>query len=94
MTTAELQARALQRAYEQHIHIFAVPGRPGVYITRSKSDPYTRYSLIARDGELACSCPGFAYRGNCKHAEALENRLAREATQGRRSQQRDPLLAA
>ena len=84
-TPVEQQARALQRAYDQRVHIFAVPGRLGVYITRSKSHPKMRYSLVARDGELACSCPGFAYRQSCKHAEGLRNRLAREAEQIERS---------
>jgi hypothetical protein len=79
MTFAELQARAIQRAHDERVHIFRVPGRPGVYRTRSKSNPYRRHTLVARDGVEACSCRGFEYRKNCKHVEALRNRLAREA---------------
>jgi hypothetical protein len=82
MMQLELEARAHQRAYDQRVHIFSVPGREGVYVTRSKSLPRVRYSLFARDGEVACSCAGFAYRGSCKHSEALKNRLAREASRG------------
>lgn len=78
MTVAEQEARATARAREQHVHIFAVPGRPGVYTTKSKSDPTERYSLVAKDGIIACSCKGFEYRKVCKHVEALKNRLARE----------------
>jgi hypothetical protein len=89
-TPVEAQARALQRAYDQHVHIFSVPGRAGIYITRSKSEPGIRYSLIARDGEVACSCPGFAYRQQCKHAEGLRNRLARESVQASRHRGRAP----
>ena len=79
MTRNELEARANQRAHDEHVHIFAVPGRPGVYTTRSKSEPDKRYTLVARDGVTACSCRGFEYRNSCKHVEALRNRLAREA---------------
>ncbi len=80
MTQAELEARAHARAYEQRVHIFRVPGRPGVYITRSKSEPRERYSLVARDGIVACSCKGYEHRKVCKHSAALLNRLAREGT--------------
>lgn len=83
MSAIELQARALQRAYDERVHIFAVPGRPGVYITRSKSQPRRRHTLIAAD-DVACSCRGFEYRKSCKHAEALKNRLARERLARRR----------
>src|SRR5579884_4026900 len=62
MTDAELEARAHARAYDQRVHIFSIPGRPGVYITRSKSDPRKRYSLVARDGIVACSCRGYEHR--------------------------------
>lgn len=79
MSEAQVEARANQRAYDQRVHIFAVPGRPGVYTTKSKSDPRERYALHVLDGIVACSCTGFAYRRSCKHAEALKNRLAREA---------------
>ena len=79
MMQIELEARAHQRAYDEHVHIFSVPGREGVYTTKSKSEPYVRYSLVARDGEVACSCAGFAYRQSCKHLEALKNRLGRES---------------
>jgi hypothetical protein len=78
MTTAELQARAHQRAYDQRIHIFAIRNRPGYYTARSRSEPGRRYTLVAIGSDIACSCPGFYYRRNCKHVEALRNRLARE----------------
>src|SRR5947209_6618459 len=79
VTTAELKARALDRAYNQRVHIFSVPGRPGIYVTRSKSEPRERYNLVADGDIVACSCKGFQYREVCKHSEALRNRLARES---------------
>jgi hypothetical protein len=80
MNPAQLEARANQRARDEHVHIFAIPGRPGVYTTKSKSDPAARYTLVSRGGIDGCSCTGYAYRQSCKHLEALRNRLAREAT--------------
>lgn len=84
MTSEELEARALTRAYRERVHIFSVPGRPGVYVTRSRSNPEERYNLVARDGVVACSCKGYEYRATCKHAQALLNRRAREEVQARR----------
>jgi hypothetical protein len=78
MTTAELEARAAQRAREQHVHIFAIPGRPGYYQTSSKSESGVKYVMVVRDSEIACACKGFAWRHSCKHVSALEARLARE----------------
>lgn len=90
MTTAELEARALARAKARRIHIMAVPGRPGVYQASSESEPGTKRTLVAKDGIEACSCPGYTYRKNCCHVEALRCRLAREAViaerQGRKLQ--------
>jgi len=74
-----LEARAIQRAKDEHIHIFAVAGRPGVYTTCSRSEPGKKHTLVAKAGIEACSCRGFEYRQSCKHVEALRARLAREA---------------
>jgi hypothetical protein len=79
MSLAEMEARAAQRAHDEHVHIFAVPGRPGVYQTTSKSEPGKKYTLVSKNGIEACSCRGYEYRRSCKHIEALRNRLAREA---------------
>jgi hypothetical protein len=78
MTTAELEARAHQRAKDQHVRIFKTD-RPGVYTTKSKSNPNERYTLVSIDGTTACSCKGFGYRKSCKHVEQLKDRLARDA---------------
>jgi hypothetical protein len=85
MCREALQARAMQRAVEERVHIFAVPGRPNCYVVKSRSDPAERYHLVAGPGGVVgCSCKGFEYRQSCKHAEALLTRLARK--QSRASQ--------
>ncbi len=78
MTTAELQARAIARAHDEHVYIRRVANRTGVYTARSRSNPRRRYMLVDRDGVQACSCPGFNNRASCKHVEGLRQRLARE----------------
>ena len=45
------------------------------YSTPSTSDPRTRYTLYFAHNHYICSCPGYSFRGKCKHAEAI-NRLA------------------
>lgn len=78
MTTAELQARAIARAHDEHIYIRKVTNRPGVYTALSRTNPHRRYTLVDRDGVQACTCKGFANRSSCKHVEGLRARLARE----------------
>jgi hypothetical protein len=80
MSRETLQARAMQRASDERVRIFAVPGRPNCYIVKSHSDPSERYYLVAGPGgAVGCSCKGFEFRQSCKHAEALKMRLGREA---------------
>lgn len=93
MMQQELEARANQKAHDQHVHIMRVPGRPGVYQTSSKSEPGVKYTLVAKAGIVACSCKGFEYRSCCKHEQALRNRLAREAVAQRRTAQISDLYA-
>ncbi len=85
MTTAELTARAADRARTEHVQIRAIAGRPGFYTTRSKTNRAEHYTLVDIDGGQACTCKGFEYRKSCKHVEALRNRLAREAVKAARS---------
>lgn len=79
METTELEVRANAKAHEKHVHIFAVPGRPGVFVTKSKSDPTQKYYLAVSRNTVACNCKGFMSRRSCLHVEALRNRLGRES---------------
>jgi hypothetical protein len=89
MTEAEQRARAIQRARDEHVHIFKVHNRPNVYTTLSKSRQRARYVLfVEEDGTVACSCRGFYNRKVCKHSEGLLNRLAREAAEKRARERR------
>lgn len=49
--------------------------KPETYITPSTSDPSLSYTISWAHNHYVCSCPGYSFRGKCKHAEAM-NRLA------------------
>ena len=50
------------------------------YRVASSSSPGACYTLAVSDGQdVECSCPGFEYRGACRHARDLKQALARGA---------------
>jgi SWI/SNF-related matrix-associated actin-dependent regulator of chromatin subfamily A-like protein 1 len=46
------------------------------YRAASNSKPGAFYTLEEEQGDVACSCPGFNYRGTCSHARTLKGALA------------------
>jgi hypothetical protein len=37
----------------------------------------SEYTIVKTvNGELACNCPGFVHRGNCKHSKMLEDKIS------------------
>ena len=49
--------------------------RSTIYRATSKSDPSKSYTLTVDGGDVACSCPGFEYRGACSHSRELKAAL-------------------
>jgi len=51
------------------------------YLARSRSyEPGSYFELsVSPWGHVRCTCPGFTYRGVCKHVEALRNKLEKPA---------------
>ena len=49
------------------------------YLARSSSmEPGAYFEIVVTAwGEVRCACPGFNYRGVCKHAAAVKAKLAR-----------------
>jgi SWI/SNF-related matrix-associated actin-dependent regulator 1 of chromatin subfamily A len=46
-----------------------------VYELASSSNPSKKYILTFEAGEVTCTCPGFEYRGTCRHARDLKAAL-------------------
>ena len=46
-----------------------------VYQTASSSDPGKFHTLTFEANEVTCTCPGFEYRGTCRHARELKAAL-------------------
>ncbi len=66
---------ALRRALET---LASALERPPVkrYRFASTSHPGVEYEISADGAEVVCSCPGFEYRGQCRHARDIKAALA------------------
>jgi hypothetical protein len=42
----------------------------------STSHEGVEYEIVAVDADVTCSCPGFEYRGQCRHARDVKAALA------------------
>ena len=42
----------------------------------STSHTGVEYEIVAVDADVTCSCPGFEYRGQCRHARDVKAALA------------------
>lgn len=47
-----------------------------IYRCASSSKPGSHYSLLVDGGDVTCTCPGFEYRGMCRHSRELKASLA------------------
>jgi SWI/SNF-related matrix-associated actin-dependent regulator of chromatin subfamily A-like protein 1 len=66
---------ALARALESLARVLA--GRaPERYRFASSSHPGVEYEVTIDGADVACSCPGFEYRGQCRHARDVKTALA------------------
>jgi hypothetical protein len=55
---------------------WALAGQDRYLAGRRTYEPGSYFELwVSPWGHVRCSCPGFPYRGVCKHAEALRARL-------------------
>lgn len=66
---------ALERALESLRRALAGPVATG-YRIASSSNKAVHYQIDVEGGDVTCSCPGFEYRGQCKHARDIKSALA------------------
>jgi hypothetical protein len=67
--------RTLRAALEALARVLRGP-RAQRFQIASASNPGVRYTIEASSGDVTCSCPGFEYRGQCRHARDVKTALA------------------
>ena len=67
--------RSLRAALEVLARVLEGP-RAQRFQTASSSKPGSHYFIDVDGSDVTCSCPGFEYRGQCKHARDVKNALA------------------
>jgi hypothetical protein len=71
----EREIQALARALEALVKVLSGPSARRFRIA-STSHKGVDYEIVAVDADVTCSCPGFEYRGQCRHARDVKNALA------------------
>jgi SWI/SNF-related matrix-associated actin-dependent regulator 1 of chromatin subfamily A len=71
----ERETQALARALEALVKVLSGPSARRFRIS-SASHKGVDYEITAVDADVTCSCPGFEYRGQCRHARDVKAALA------------------
>jgi SWI/SNF-related matrix-associated actin-dependent regulator 1 of chromatin subfamily A len=71
----ERELQALARALEALVKVLGGPSARRFRIS-SASHKGVDYEIVAVDADVTCSCPGFEYRGQCRHARDVKAALA------------------
>ena len=69
------ETQALARALEALVKVLSGPSARRFRIS-STSHKGVDYEITAIDADVTCSCPGFEYRGQCRHARDVKAALA------------------
>src|SRR6185503_18741033 len=69
---------ALRRALEALARVLSGPAL-NRYRIASTSQSGVDYLITAEGTDVTCSCPGFEYRGQCRHARDVKAALAAES---------------
>ena len=71
----ERETQALARALEALVKVLSGPSARRFRIS-SASHKGVDYEISVVDADVTCSCPGFEYRGQCRHARDVKAALA------------------
>ena len=72
---SEREIQALTRALEGLVKVLSGPSSRRFRIA-STSHQGVEYEIVVVDADVTCSCPGFEYRGQCRHARDVTAALA------------------
>src|SRR5262245_43588745 len=71
----EREVHALARVLEALVNVLSGPSARRCRIS-SESHQGVHYDVVVVDADVTCSCPGFEYRGQCRHARDVKAALA------------------
>jgi SWI/SNF-related matrix-associated actin-dependent regulator 1 of chromatin subfamily A len=71
----ERELQALARALQALVKVLSGPSARRFRIS-STSHKDLDYEIVVVDADVTCSCPGFEYRGQCRHARDVKAALA------------------
>lgn len=71
----EREVQALTRALQALVKVLSGPSERRFRIS-STSHTGLDYEVVVVDADVTCSCPGFEYRGQCRHARDVKAALA------------------
>ncbi|HXT27846.1 MAG TPA: DEAD/DEAH box helicase [Vicinamibacterales bacterium] len=69
------EVQALARALEALVKVLSGPSARRFRISSASHDGVD-YEIAVVDADVTCSCPGFEYRGQCRHAREVKAALA------------------
>jgi hypothetical protein len=72
---SEREIQALTRALEGLVKVLSGSSSRRFRIA-STSHQGVEYEIVVVDADVTCSCPGFEYRGQCRHARDVKAALA------------------
>ena len=72
---SETEVQAFKRALEALLKVLSGSSSKRFRIA-STSHTGVEYEIVAADADVTCSCPGFEYRGQCRHARDVKAALA------------------
>jgi SWI/SNF-related matrix-associated actin-dependent regulator 1 of chromatin subfamily A len=70
----ERETQALARALEALIKVLSGPSARRFHIASTSHDGVD-YEVVVVDADVTCSCPGFEYRGQCRHVRDIKTAL-------------------
>ena len=71
----EREVQALVRALDALVKVLSGPSARRFRIS-SSSHTGVDYEVVVVDADVTCSCPGFEYRGQCRHARDVKAAIA------------------